>query len=58
MGAPIDDELFSAARDDLLTRVSTRPDAIAAARRELRYGVDLASPGSTRLGGIAIKHSE
>ena len=40
VGAPIDDELFSAARDDLLTRVSTRPDAIAAARRELRYGVD------------------
>lgn len=40
VGAPIDDELFSAARDDLLTRVSTRPDATAAARRELRYGVD------------------
>ncbi len=38
--AVIEDALFSAARDDLLSRVSTRPDAIAVARRELRYGMD------------------
>jgi zinc protease len=38
--AVIDDALFSAARDDLLSRASTRPDAIAVARRELRYGAD------------------
>jgi len=36
----IDDALFSEARDDLLSRVSTRPDATAAARREVRYGAD------------------
>ena len=40
VGAGIDEALFTAARDDLLSRVSTRPDAIAAARRELRYGAD------------------
>ncbi len=40
MGAVINDALFSEARDDLLSRVSTRPDAIAATRREVRYGVD------------------
>ena len=40
VGAVIDEALFNAARDDLLTRVSTRPDAIAIARRELRYGAD------------------
>ncbi|WP_455883858.1 insulinase family protein [Pseudomonas putida] len=34
----VEEALFSAARDDLLSRVSTRPDAVAAARRELRYG--------------------
>ncbi len=38
--AVIDEALFSAARDDLLSRASTRPDAIAVARRELRYGAD------------------
>ena len=36
----IDDALFSDARADLVSRVSSRPDAIAIARRELRYGAD------------------
>ena len=40
VGAVIDDALFSEARDDVLSRVSTRPDAIAAARREVRYVAD------------------
>lgn len=40
VGAVIDDELFTGARDDLLSRTNTRPDAIAAARREVRYGTD------------------
>ena len=38
--AVIDESLFSEARADLLSRVSTRPDAIAAARREVLYGTD------------------
>lgn len=40
LAAVIDEALFSEARDDLLSRVSTRPDAIAAARRDVRYGAD------------------
>ncbi len=40
VNAVIDEALFSAARDDLLSRANTRPDAIAVARRELRYGSD------------------
>jgi zinc protease len=40
LSAVIDDALFSEARDDLLSRVSNRPDAIATGRRALRYGAD------------------
>ena len=40
VNAVIDEALFSAAREDLLSRASTRPDAIAAARRAVRYGAD------------------
>ncbi|TFY93446.1 insulinase family protein [Pseudomonas nabeulensis] len=40
VGGVIDERLFSEARDELLSRTRTRPDAIAAARRELRYGAD------------------
>ncbi len=40
VGAVIDDALFSEAREDLLSRASTRPDAIATARRHVRYGAD------------------
>ncbi|PQZ91500.1 MULTISPECIES: M16 family metallopeptidase [Pseudomonas] len=40
VGAVIDDDLFSAARDDLLSRVNNRPDPIASARRDARYGAD------------------
>lgn len=45
VAAVIDDDLFSAARDDLLQRLRTRPDDVrtrqATAERQLRYGSDI-----------------